>query len=360
MKLSHLLICTLLIGCSSEEFKILPSKETITESVYASTTLQPDSLYKVNSSVQGILQFQFVEEGDNITKGDAIAQIKNTSSLLQKSNDGLTLQLAQQQLSGNVSILKTLRNEIESAQLKVSNDSINFYRQKRLWNNLIGSQATFENKKLAYELSKTSLESLIKKYELTQMELETQMKQAENRYKNSIASTEDFKIVSEITGTVYAFYKKAGEIINAQEPIALIGSETDYVIEMLVDEKDIVRVRNGQSVRVVLDAYKDQLFYATVSKIYPKKDERTQTFMVEAVFNDPPSVLYPGLTGESNIIIAQKENALIIPKSYLIGTNQVRTETGLVDVKTGLENLEYVEILTGITENTYLLKQNDD
>jgi multidrug efflux pump subunit AcrA (membrane-fusion protein) len=360
MKLGCMICCVLLLGCTSEDTKVFPQRTSITESVYASTTVQPDSLYKVYSSVQGILDTQFVEEGDQVDKGDPIAQIKNTSSTLQRSNDALSFTLAQQQYIGNISVLKTLKNDIKSAALKHKNDSINFYRQKRLWESNIGSKATYENKKLTYELSKTTRESLEKKYDLTQMELATQMKQAQNKYKNSIATAQDFKIASNISGTVYAVYKKPGELISPQEPIALIGSDQKYIIEMLVDEKDIVQIKNGQSVRVLLDAYKEKLFMATVSKIYPKKDERTQTFLVEALFNEPPSVLYPGLTGEGNIIISQKEDALIIPKSYMVGNNHVLTESGLVEIETGLENMESMEVISGITEQTHLIKKSDD
>lgn len=360
MKLIGLLSCLLLLSCANKENGIFPERKTITESVYASITIQPDSLYKVYSSVQGIMETQFLEEGDAVHQGDAIAQIKNTSSQLQRSNDGLSLALAQEQSYGNTSLLKTIKNDMRSAQLKLSNDSINFYRQQRLWSNNIGSKATYENKKLNYELSKTTLESLLKKYEMTQLELETQMKQASNRYKSSTASSEDFKITSAISGKVYAFYKNTGEIVNTQEPIALIGSDSLFIIEMLVDEKDIVQVTREQSVRVILDAYKDKLFIATVSKIYPKKDERTQTFTVEAVFEKQPSVLYPGLTGEGNIIIAQKKNALVIPKNYLVGKDQVQTVNGLITIVTGMESIDSIEVLSGITAQTELLKKSDD
>jgi multidrug efflux pump subunit AcrA (membrane-fusion protein) len=80
---------------------------------------------------------------------------------------------------------------------------------------------------------------------------------------------------------------------------------------------------------------------------------------VEAVFQNPPEKLYPGLAGEGNIIIAQKEDVLTIPKIYLIDGNQVQTEDGLVEVKTGLQNLDQVEILEGIDMNTSILKPEE-
>lgn len=347
----------LVLSCTNQDTRVLPERKNITESVYASITIQPDSLYKVYASVQGILETQFVREGDLVAKGAAIAQIKNQTTTLKSDNDGLSLALSRKQYYGNNSMLTTIKNDIDGAQLKLYNDSINYYRQERLWQSNIGSKIAFEEKKLNYELSRKALLSLQKKYALTKIELETQVKQAANKYQSAVVSNQDFKINSAISGTVYAFYKKTGEIVNAQEPIALIGSNQRFIIEMLVDEKDIVKVAQGQSVRVVLDAYKDQLFMATVSKIYPKKDERTQTFLVEAVFNAAPGVLYPGLTGESNIIIAQMQNALIIPKSYLIDNNKVLTDAGLIQVETGIQSMDSVEIKSGLTAQTYILKK---
>ena len=140
------------------------------------------------------------------------------------------------------------------------------------------------------------------------------------------------------------------------EPLASIGSATNFIIEMLVDEVDIVRISKEQDVLINLDAYANKVFKGTVSKIYPQKDERNQTFKVEAVFENPPEVLYPGLSGEANIIIATKNKVLTIPKAYIIDDDKVKTVDGLITITTGLQNMEFVEVLTGITKDTYIYK----
>jgi multidrug efflux pump subunit AcrA (membrane-fusion protein) len=124
---------------------------------------------------------------------------------------------------------------------------------------------------------------------------------------------------------------------------------------MLVDEEDIVRVSKGQTVYLSLDAYPQKVFKARVQKIYPRKDERNQTFLVEALFEDPPDVLLPGLSGEANIVVAQTENALVIPRNYLLADNRVRTEAGTVKVVTGVQSIDSIEIKEGITRETELL-----
>jgi len=143
------------------------------------------------------------------------------------------------------------------------------------------------------------------------------------------------------------------------EPLAAIGSSDAFVIEMLVDEVDIVKLKIGYKALVTLDAYNSQVFEAVVSKIYPRKDERSQTFKVEAIFKNPPEVLYPGLAGEGNIIVAQKEDALTIPKEYLIENNKVRTEEGIIEISLGLQNLERAEVLSGLDADTYILKPEE-
>lgn len=345
-----------LVSCGGDNEKILPKKQTITESVYASVIIQPDSLYEAYASVSGILEGKFVEEGDTVTKGSPLLRISNTTPSLTAENAALNLKLARENFSGDNAVLKNLRDEIESAALRAKNDSINYFRQLRLWEQQIGSKLEYENRKLAYEISARQLHSLENEYARTRSELATRVALAENSYRSANSNREDFTVRSEINGTVYAIYKEKGEIVTSMEPLASLGSSHSFLIEMQVDEVDIVRLRIGQRALISLDAYDDSVFEAQISKIYPKKDERSQTFKVEARFRQAPEALYPGLAGEGNIVIAAREGALTIPKSYLIPGDSVRTEQGLRSVEVGLENLEYVEIRSGIQEDTFILK----
>ncbi len=249
-------------------------------------------------------------------------------------------------------MLDAIVKEVDAAKLKVKNDSINYFRLKRLWENKIGTKAQLDASQLAFQLSSNNLEVLQNKYDRTKTDLEIQMSQAKNIYKNSVVTQKEFTVKSAINGKVYALYKKKGEIINTMEPVASLGSASNFILEMLVDEVDIVRVKIGQSVFLNLDSYPQKIFEAKISKIYPKKDERSQTFKVEAVFTKEPDVLYPGLSGEANIEINSKNEALVIPKKYLNAKNQVKTDDGFVRVETGLQTLDSIEILSGINSKT--------
>lgn len=352
----YLILFFIISSCFNNEDKILPIETSLTESVYSSVTIQPDSLYQAYAIVAGILDDNLVEEGDVISKGEALVQIINSAPKLNAQKAKFTLELAKKNYSGNAAILDGIKDEIIASKLKYKNDSINYYRQKNLWEQQIGSKVQYDTKKLNYELASNNLKLLENKYNRTKNELQNAVKQSENNYKTALITTKDFTVKSKINGKVYALYKESGEIVNTMEPIASIGSSSHFIIEMLVDEVDIVRIALGQVVLIHLDAYNSSVFNGKVSKIYPKKDERNQTFKVEAVFENPPNILYPGLSGEANIIIAKKDKVLTIPKAYLIDGNMVKTDDGLIPITTGLQNMEYIEVLSGITKDTYIYK----
>ena len=352
--------CFLLcFSCGEKQETIYPTRTHLTESVYSSVTIQPDSLYQAYAAVNGILERNWVEEGDSVIPGTPLVQIINTAPKLFTENAKFALSLAQENYNGSAAVLRSIQEEIESAELALQNDSINYYRQKNLWEKQIGSRVELENRKLNYELSKNKVQLLEKNYERTEKELITNLQQARNNYRTSQISSNDFTVNSNIKGKVYAVYKNPGEIVNTMEPLAAVGSANNFIIELLVDEVDIVKIRPGQKALVNLDAYGTEVFEAEVSKINPKKDERSQTFKIEALFIHPPERLYPGLAGEGNIVIAEKENTITIPREFLIEGNQVQTEEGPVTVRVGLQNLERVEILDGIDESIKILKPEE-
>lgn len=356
MKIVFLLSTLLCISCGSKQERTLPIVKKLTESVYASVTIQPDSLYEAYAIVNGILERNLVEEGALVHKNTPLAHITNSSSALNAENARLSLQLTASNYQGNSTVLKELQEDIETARLTFTNDSINYKRQENLWRQHIGSKIAYETRKLAYQRSKNQLNVLDNKFNRTKKELQTQVKQAQNTYKNSQITTGEYTITSKINGKVYALYKNRGEIVTTMEALALVGSTSNFVIELLVDEVDIVKIEKGQKALVSLDAYADRVFEAVVTKIYPQKDSRSQTFKVEALFIKTPEKLYPGLSGEGNIVIYEKSDALIVPKEYIVNGNSVVTDDGLTTVEIGLQNLNEVEITKGITTTTELLK----
>ena len=344
------------LSCSPSEERIQPKLGKIIESVYASVVIMPDSMYALHSAVSGYVSKLHVQEGDRVSKGQALITIESDLSNLVLSNAKLAVELAQENLNGHSSPLDELTKEIEVARLSHINDSINYLRHQRLWKQNIGTANNFEKQKLAYKVSSEHLSLLKVKYQRTQYQLENTLTQAMNNYEKSKVSSRYYTIKSEIDGRAYQLSKVYGEQVTPQQPVAMVGSYERFIIQMEVDEVDISNIMLNQTAIIAIDAYPDEFYKAVIHKILPNKRQDTQTFVVEAIFSKAPPRLYAGLSGEANIIIGERVSAILIPTSYCIQDSLVQTDQGLVTIKTGLKSIEYIEVLSGIDTTTFIKK----
>ncbi len=344
------------VGCHSRKEGITPKEKMITEAVYTTVTVQPDSLYHLRSKVTAVIDNCLVSEGDLVTPTTAIIALLRPQSSLAVANASLSLELSRKQYQSDYNLLKTIEEQMRLSKLQLKDDSLNYHRQLKLWNQNIGSQINLEKKALAFENAKTTYENLKLSYYQKKQALATAWKIAQNKYKSALSTDADYTLTSAINGRVYAISTNVGETVQPGQTLAIIGSASRFILELLVDEVDIVKIKRGQKVWVSLDAYKDNIFEAHIVKINPRKDERNQTFLVEAQFVAPPPTLYPGLSGEGNVVIHRKKSGMVIPRSYLTKTQQVRTSEGLIDVELGIQSLDEVEITAGIDLQTIIYK----
>jgi multidrug efflux pump subunit AcrA (membrane-fusion protein) len=342
-------------SCGNNAEKTNPLVSNITESVYASGIIKTKNQYQVFPTVSGIIKTILVTENDIVKKGSPLLLISNETSRISRENASLAASYSD--LGSNEEKLADLRNNIAFAQSRFQNDSAIFKRQQSLWEQNIGSRLDLEQKELAYKNSATALASAKMKYSDVRKQLTFNSLQSKNNLAISKKNEGDFTIRSEINGKVYSLYREPGEIVNPQTALALVGDASVFLLELQVDEYDISKIREGQSVLVSMDSYKGQVFKATVSKIYPTMNERSKSFSVEAVFLTQPPVLYPNLTAEANIVIQEKKRALTIPVNYLVNDSTVlisKNKTRVV--KTGLKDYQKVEILNGLSAGDIIYK----
>ena len=82
-------------------------------------------------------------------------------------------------------------------------------------------------------------------------------------------------------------------------------------------------------------------------------------------FDNPPPDIKFGLTGEMNIILGRRENALLIPARALYDSpDQILiVDDGVVEqrtVKIGFKNLERAQITDGIREGAQVIVSNQE
>lgn len=346
-----------MLGCDSGRETVQISRNSITESVYASGVVKAKGQYQAFALVNGILKEIRVAEGDAVNVGDTLFVIDNRGTALSAENAALAYELAMKNAGLNSDRLQELETALNLALEKLKNDSIMMARQQNLWKENIGSKVQVEQRELAFETSKSNYRSAVNRYEQAKLQLESERNMALNNLKISQKNVADFVVRSEVKGQVYDIMKDLGELINPQSPLAIVGSADSFVLELQVDEYDITQVRVGQKVLVSMDSYKGQAFEATVSRINPIMGATSRTFLVEATFIKQPEILYPNLTVEANIILQTNENALIIPRSYLMRDSLILTaQKETTAVATGLRNYEFVEITGGAAEGQTIYK----
>jgi multidrug efflux pump subunit AcrA (membrane-fusion protein) len=352
-----LLMAVLLVSsCGNPESDIItPKRQALTESVYASGIVKAKDQYEAFTSASGPIQEIFVEEGDTVKAGSPILQVFSEREELSRENAQLSQAFADQQ--ANQSKLRDLELATDLAKSKMINDSLLLSRQRSLWAQNIGSAVELEQRQLAYQNSKTAYESYLLRHQDLQREIEFNSKSASKNLAISRVVESDYTLRSKIDGVVFSILKEKGEMVSPQTPLAVIGSAVDFLLELQVDEYDISKVELGQLVLVTMDSFKEQVFEAKVTRIYPIMDPRSKSFTVEAVFSKNPPKLFPNLTLEANIVTKESPAALVIPRNYLWMENSVITEDGdTLPVKVGLKNFQFAEILEGVDEQTQLIQ----
>lgn len=344
-----------IVACKETQEKTKPIIKPISESIYASGIVVSKNQYQAFATVSGIVDEIYVSEGDSVSKGTPILFISSKTQQLNKENARLTAEYADSK--SNQGKLNEAKQLVELSKNKMKNDSILLERQKKLWSQNIGTKVELEQRELSYQNAKTNYFSASEKYD----ELKRQLYLNSNQSKNSLgilSSIEsEYTLKSMISGRVYSLSTKKGEIVTPQKPLAIIGDKSSFTIEMQVDEYDIIKIKKGLTVVVALNSHKDKVFDAIVTKINPLMNPQSKTFLVEAEFVKQPDILFPNITLEANILIQTKENALLIPREYLLNDSMVTTANGeQVVVKTGLKDYRMVEIISGISATDELIK----
>lgn len=325
----------------------------ITESIYASGTVKSRDQYEVAATVNGVIEVVYVEEGDTVKAGTPLFSISNDLQRLQEENAALSAGYAN--ANGNQNKLNEAKLQVDVAKQKMENDSLMYFRQKALWQQQIGTKVELEQRALSYQHALAEFESTSLRYIEMKRQINFTAAQAGKNLLIAKKQSGDYIVRSEIDGVVFSIFKTKGDLIGPQTPLCVVGDASQYILEMYVDEYDIFKLKKGMPVEVTLDSYKGQVFTAVVTTIGLLMNERSKSFLVEAMFLQSPPVLYPNVSFEANIVIARKEKALVINRSFLLNDSVVIRSNGeQVTVKTGLKDNQFVEILSGVSKTDEL------
>ncbi|MBC2605076.1 efflux RND transporter periplasmic adaptor subunit [Pelagicoccus albus] len=298
----------------------------------------------IRSDLQGRVKESMLELGADVKEGDVLVQLDlgDLELMIEKVKteiEAATLSL--EQGSTRQFDLVTLRERLEDARRRLDAGMI--------------SQSDLD----ARQRDVTELEQAIEA-ELNVKQV--RLRQTENELKILERNREKMTIRAPMDGVITDVLVYRGDLIGSGKEIAYMMS-ADRIVEVKVSEENFAGVEVGQIARVKFLGYGDATFDAEVSKTLPVADPLTQRYTVHLVVDIPMEKLFPGLTGEATITLDERENALIIPGTAIIGDRVFAVEDGLVKMKKiekGYGSMTNVEIVSGLEEGDLVIVEDLD
>ncbi|MFN6377850.1 MAG: efflux RND transporter periplasmic adaptor subunit [Flavobacteriales bacterium] len=359
MRNKFLLLFSMIIitACGSKSESVKPKRDRVVETVFASGALDANIRYQLTAQVDGYIKDINNVEGEDVLEGEIFAVIDNVSNSANSSAADKQLAIALSNLSDNAPAIKELTANIELAEAKKSQEERNVqrYRNLRATNSI--SALELENAELAFSTAVSNLNALKEKLKLIrQQALQTEISQRALKEVNESLYGYN-KVRVPVAGTCIKIFKKNGDFVKKGDVIAEIADINSLVAKLNVDETVVRRVEIGQKALVSLNVSGENIENARVQKIYPLYDDASQSYICDLVFDSIPSFSLVGTRLEANIIVGEKDNALLVPRAYLSYANtiHVKGEDTPRPVKVGIKGTEWVEILEGLEGNEELI-----
>lgn len=229
----------------------------------------------VGSKIAGRILEIKVEEGDKVKRGQVLATIEVPEIKAKVREAGAV---------------------VAAAKSRYYTIKLDYNRVKDLYIKGVISKRSFDEAKGALDIAEAALR---------------QAKAVEDFAK--IALSEAI-VAAPVTGTVTLKAVEAGELIDKRATIVILADLSKIYLTVYVLEKDVGRVKLGQSVEIMVDSYPKQKFIGKVIYISPQaeftpkhiqtKEERvTQVFGVKIEVSNPQLKLKPGLPADAIITI---------------------------------------------------------
>jgi HlyD family secretion protein len=360
-KLFPFLIIYLLSSCGAKKEIAIPELQSITEAVYASGYVIPKNEYQVFSKAEGYLIKKLVQDGEEVKAGEPLFYLENEQQGSRYRNALEVYEMAKNNYKTNSPVLEELEKSMASAKKKLNFDSLQLVRFQNLLDNKATSVVEYDKVKLSYENARTEFQITKNRYDKIKNQLFIDLKNAESQLKIASDENSNSIIKSRIDGRLFHTLKNEGELIRRSELIATVGDKDSFYLQLNIDELDIEKVREGLDILVKIDAYPTKVFKAKVTKIYPTINKKDQSVRVDADFSETIPTVFSGLAAEANIITRHKEKALVIPRMFVFNEDSVWVRVNgkeeKVKIVKGLETLEKVEVIAGISEETELIRK---
>lgn len=281
-----------------------PMRGAAVDAVYATGTVEPTIEVPIAPRIMGRIAKLYADEGDLVKKGALLVELVSAD----------------------------LQADVEQLRARFQYARSNYERNAKLRREGLVSPDTLEHAR-------------------------TDMLAAAAALKNAREQLRYTQLRAPIGGRIIWRDGEVGELISANQPIFHLAGTEPLRISAEVDEEDIARVRPGQRVLIRADAFPGSVFHGRVAAITPRGNPTTRSYRVRVALKDHPP-LQIGMTAEINIIITERQNALLVPSSAVSGGELWLLRGGRaehVKVKVGVVGAQRTEIRSGLQSHQWVV-----
>lgn len=295
---------------------------SLVETVLASGKIQPITEVKISSEVSGEIVVLNIKEGDAVRKGQLLARINPEMMAAALDRNEAAVNNAKSGLASAKVRLRQLQNIL---RLTVEPA---YKRTAKLYEDKVATQAEWEAARSQYESAQQDIESAQQAVEGAEFMVQS-AKASQNEMREQLART---NILAPMDGIVTKLSVELGErvvgtIQMAGTEMIRIADLTRMEVRVDVSESDVVRVTNGDSVKVEVDAYPGRIFEGVVREIANSSSasalpgtggaDQVTNFMVKISMlgdNQGPNFLFrPGMSASAEITTRRVDGALSLP-----------------------------------------------
>ena len=346
------------------------ARRVITETITANGKIQPEKEVKITPDVSGEIVELTVREGDQVTKGQLLLRIKPDIYISQRDR--------------SIAAISSARARLAQAQAQFTQADLSFKRTKQLYDEQTISKSEYEQAEASYNVAKSEVDAA----RFSVISSEASLKEAsENLIKTSIYSP--------MTGTVSMLLVELGERVAgtnlmAGTEILRIADLSRMEAQVEVNENDIVRVNLGDTALIEVDAYLDEKFKGIVTEI--ANSAKTTGVSADQVTNFDVKIFIlpesyrkmaaeginpfrPGMSATVDIQTETRDSILSVPIQAVttrMDTSEVNVKAAkedirtllfitdgeyalAKDVKTGIQDNNYIEIISGIRDSARVI-----
>lgn len=278
----------------------------------------------LSTEVGGVIDSYEIDSGERVIKGQALIKIDPTDYRLALKEAEASLKMA-------------------LAQLEASEKG--FERSKNLLPRNVITPDAFEKLEAEFKSSCASMERVKVMVDI-----------AEERLKKT-------EITAPFSGLIASRMVERGQTVGVGQPLITLIDLDPIRVRIYLSERDYVHLEKKNSVTVMIEAYPDRRFDGHIDRIGVKADERTNTFDVEILVDNPDIFLKAGMTARVYLTTGIFKGAIMIPQRAVLYRKD-RQEVFIMDsngrarvreVELGRNEKSLVQIIRGLNRGDTLI-----